>query len=82
MTSSLVGSEMCIRDSSSMDGWTDDLTHAGQFSREWHKYDTLSGAYQTQDCHGAALPLPQLEPPAATILKGQGGLPPDWHIRR
>eukprot|EP00975_Prorocentrum_lima_P030760 6455301-Prorocentrum_lima.AAC.1 len=44
MTSSLVGSEMCIRDS--------------------------------------ALPLPQLEPPAATILQGQGGIPPDWHIRR
>eukprot|EP00975_Prorocentrum_lima_P023958 5041089-Prorocentrum_lima.AAC.1 len=47
-----------------MEGWSDDLTHAGQFAREWHKRDTLSGAYQTQDCHGNALPLPHLEPPA------------------
>eukprot|EP00975_Prorocentrum_lima_P060924 12776877-Prorocentrum_lima.AAC.1 len=27
------------------------LTHADQFFREWYKHETLSGAFQTQDCH-------------------------------
>eukprot|EP00975_Prorocentrum_lima_P000877 184687-Prorocentrum_lima.AAC.1 len=36
---------------------TADATTAEHF-RKWHKDDELSGAFQTQDCNGAALPLP------------------------